>query len=131
MKTKIRAIAIIFAVTLCWVMIISGWVIFYNHVYLKGIADQPVQIFIENYKGKVIQVDRITTTTGGFLFSNSRSDTYVTFDNGKTYWLSGNHIILENYVYYVHSETTIKYGSQAGGNGTLTTTVNTLTQEES
>lgn len=89
---------------------------------------------ITDYTGKVIQVDHPTTTSGGLFFSNSRTDTYVTFDNNNTYWAPGYQIIVVGYTYHVHSVTTILYGAAASANqtspfdhnATLTTTVNTF-----
>jgi hypothetical protein len=86
----------------------------------------PSKVTVSDYTGKVIQVDHPTSTSGGFLFSSSRTDTYATFDNNVTYWTTGYQPLVVGLTYHVHSVTTIDYGAKAAGNGTLTTTVNTF-----
>lgn len=90
----------------------------------KALVDTVV---VSDYIGKVIQIDHVATTSGGFLSSSTRQDTYVTFDNGVTYWFSGYVTIIEGYTYHVHSVQTTSYGARAMGNGTLTRTLNTFT----
>lgn len=108
------------------VMIVGSAVYMFNsYSYLLSPA-QPSKTVITNYTGKVIQVDHVTHTSGGLFFSSSRTDTYVTFDNGQTYWKPGYEVVIEGYIYQVHSVKTTVYGPQAGGNGTLTTTENTF-----
>jgi hypothetical protein len=88
-----------------------------------------------DYTGKVTQVDHITTTTSGFLFfsGSSRQDTYVTFDNGQTYWKPGYETIVEGQTYHVHTVKTIEYGIGSNSTGPLnkgstTTIINTFTE---
>lgn len=82
---------------------------------------------VSEYTGKVIQVDHISSTSGGLFFTSTRQDTYVTFDNGQTYWKYGYVPIIEGQIYNVVSVKTTSYGVRAGGNGTLTYTENTFT----
>jgi hypothetical protein len=98
----------------------------YSSYSYLGEPSVPSKTMVDDYTGKVIQVDHPTTFSGGFLFSSSRTDTYVTFDNNKTYWASGYQSIVSGLIYHVHSVTTIDYGPKAMGNGTLTTIVNTF-----
>jgi hypothetical protein len=94
---------------------------------------QPAETITEDYTGKVIQVDHVTTTSSGLFFgSSSRTDTYVTFDNGQTYWATGYIVIIEGYTYHVHTVKIIQYGtglnSTAFQQGSVTTTINTFTE---
>lgn len=99
--------------------------LFNSYSYLLSPVQSPKTV-IADYTGKVIQVDHVTHTSGGLFFTSSRTDTYVTFDNGQTYWKPGYEVVIEGYSYHVHSVKTTVYGPQAGGNGTLTTTENTF-----
>lgn len=121
---------IAFAIALVILAIVVGGSIFYlfNSYSYLGEPNQASKISIADYTGKVIQVDHLTTNSGGFLFgSSSRTDTYVSFDNNQTYWINGFNTFIIGNIYHVHSVTTIEYGPKAMGNGTLTTIVNTIT----
>jgi hypothetical protein len=108
-------------------VVIAGSITYlYSSYSYLGEPSVPSKTLVDDYTGKVIQVDHPTTFSGGFLLSSSRTDTYVTFDNNKTYWASSYQSIVPGLVYHVHSVTTIDYGPKAMGNGTLTTVENTF-----
>jgi hypothetical protein len=95
-------------------------------LYAESVAPKDT-VEVYDYRGKVVQVDHVTTTTGGLFFTSTRTDTYVTFDNGRTYWQNGYQIIIEGFTYNVHTVETTRYGAKAFGNGTATTVENTFT----
>ncbi|MGD2090772.1 MAG: hypothetical protein PVH61_31660 [Candidatus Aminicenantes bacterium] len=118
MEDKYKTIIVFSAIGIS-VIIMLG---FMNGFASKVIDDSTTtQVF--DYTGKAVQVNYVQHISSGLFSCSSREDTYVTFDNGVTYWKQGYHPIVEGATYHVHS---VKTERLSWENGTVTHVENTF-----